>query len=127
MSQWTSTFAYKFTSPVYHNRITKPLQVALLFTENKTVPSRKEILKSIGEPNWENKGQLSCLFTALNWNRVIEYDKKNKCYVQGERYKEYLEYSLQQMTDLHAQSKHKEEHLQLLKETSQTLHFIMEE
>ena len=126
--QWQATHSYKFTRPVSRSSgLAKPLQVALLFNNNQTMKGRKEILKAIGESNWKTRGQLACLFTALNWNSVIKYDKETKSYIQGRRYKEFLEYSLNLMTRLGIQNKHKTEYLTLLRETSQTLHFIMED
>ena len=126
--QWQSTYSYRLTRPVSRTKgIAKTLQVALLLANKQTMKGRKEILKAIGESRWESKGQLACLFTALNWNNVIKYDKETKSYTQGRRYKEFLEYSLNLMKHLNIQHKHKDEYLTLLRETSQTLHFIMED
>jgi len=126
-SPWIGTLSYNFTKPVSKTKgISNPLKVALLFADGNTMKSRKLILKAIGEPRWEAKGQLACLFTALNWNAVIHYDKEQKCYIKGRRFNEYMEYTLKEMNQLHLQTKHKKEYLTVLKEISNTFHFIME-
>ncbi len=127
-SKWIGTLSYNFTRPVSKTKgLAYTLRVALMFTADKTVRTRALILKELGEPRWNVQGQLACLFTALNANDVIEYDKESKSYIKGSRHKEFLEYSLVMIHKHNLKDQHKEEYLTILKELSQTLHFIMEE
>lgn len=127
-SEWQATLSYNFTRPVSKTKgIANTLKVALLFVNGNTMKSRALILKELGEPRWKSKGQLSCLFTALNWNHVIYYDKKLRCYVQGKRYREFLEYSLKQIVKLQLKQQHNKVYLQVMKESSLSAHFILED
>jgi len=124
--QWTSTFSYNFTCPVSKHKVAYTLKVALMFSGDRTMQSRSLILKELGVERWKTKGHLSCLFTALNYNHVIFYDKKQKCYTKGKRYKEFLEYSLKLMNNLQTKLQHNEIYLQVIKETSNSAHFILD-
>ena len=108
--------------------LSKQLKIALLFTDGQTVETRKDILLKVGVDKklaYKN-GYNSSLFSTLTINGVIEYDKKNKTYKAGWKYKEYLKHCSEYMM---AKGYHKKEnkiYLAMLKETSQSLHFILE-
>jgi len=127
-SEWLATLSYNFTRPVSKTKgLANTLRVALLFAEDNTVRTRALILKELGEPRWEAKGQLACMFTALNTNRVIKYDKESKSYIKGSRHKEFLEYCFRLIQDLNLKDTYKEEFVVIAKEVSQSLHFILED
>ncbi len=127
-SEWIGTGGYNFTQPVSkRDGLTHSVRVALLFLTGKPTKTRALILKGIGEPRWKAKGQLACLFTALNNNDVIAYDKDNKTYVRGRRFKEFLEYCILLINKHDLRKDHRTEYLQMMREVSQTVHFILED
>jgi len=105
--------------------ITNLFKIALLFTENKTRSSRKEILLEIGiEPeSVSKKGYYASIFGTLTANEIIFFDGKK--YTSGTRFKEYLEHCAKQMVDLGFNTEKRKLYKTLLKETSQALHFIL--
>lgn len=127
--QWIGTLSYNFTKPISTKGVSKTLKIALLLLNAEAAPkTRSEVLKGIGVPKQiaERRGYNSCIFTALNWNKVIEFDKKTKSYIKGERFKEFLEYTLQLIVaNPTLKQKHKKEYLLVLKATSNVLHFMM--
>lgn len=127
-TQWTGTLSYNFTRPIHPKKgVAKTLKVALLLL-NESPKTREEILLRIGVAAKvaAKKGQYSCIFTALNWNQVILYDKTKRAYIQGERFKEFMAFTLQLIaSDPTIKKKHKKEYHQVLKATSNALHFIL--
>ena len=129
--QWIGTLSYNFTKPISSNKgVAKTLKVALLLAKEEAAQlTRKEILTGIGVPkeSAEKKGQYACLFTALNWNKVVVYDKTKRAYTKGERFKEFMQYTLSLLAENPSlKQKHKKEYLQVLKYSSNASHFIME-
>lgn len=124
--QWIGTLSYNFTRPVTIKHLAMTLKVALLLSKEKP-KSRGEILHKIGvsKKRAYRKGMYACLFTALNWNKVIEYDKKNKEYKKGDRYREYMEYTQKCFAkNPELKEKYKTEYQNVLLEASNSLHFI---
>lgn len=107
---------------------TKLLKMALLFTEGKTVKRRKDILIKVGLDKELacKKGYNSSLFDTLSRNCVIVYDKENRTYKAGRRYKEYLKHCVERMTAKGYQTKSKKIYSAMLKESSQSMHFILD-
>lgn len=129
-TEWVRSHAYKFTKPVSTKRLSLPLRVALLLAEGSSPKSRTEVLKLIGMSDVvaNRKGQYTGIFTALNWNQVVVYDKKSKTYTKGKRFKEYMQFTLTLMVaNPEIKKKFKKEYLQVLKCASNAAHFIMAE
>jgi hypothetical protein len=124
--QWIGTLSYNFTRPFSNKGIAMTLKVAILLSKDKP-KSRGDILYNIGIPKKRayRKGSYTCLFTALIWNNVIEYDKKNKEYKKGNRYREYMEYAQKCFVgNPKLKEKYKKEYQSVLLEASNSLHFI---
>lgn len=125
--QWIGTLSYNFTRPVSNKGISRTLKVALLLREEKP-KTRGDILYAVGvkKDRAYKKGQYASLFTALVWNKVIEYDKKVKHYIKGERYAEFMEYT-NSIFASHPElkKKFKKEYNQVLLEVSPYIHYVL--
>jgi hypothetical protein len=127
-SPWIGTLSYNFTRPVSAKGVAKTLKVALLFTQTEVIHKRSDILERIGVSKKDSKkhGYNACLFTALNWNRVIEYDKSIKGYKRGERYREFMEYTLNIFgNDPKLKMEHNKTYQEVAKASSNALHFMI--
>lgn len=125
--QWIGTLSYNFTRPLSNKGITMSLKVAILLIKDNP-KGRGEVLHKIGVSKRKayTKGMYACLFTALNWNKVIEYDKQSKAYKKGERYKEYMEYTLSYFNQRpKLKEKYRIAYQNVLLESSKVMHFIM--
>lgn len=126
-SPWTTTLSYHFTDPCSKERISNPLKVALLFLTHKEIKSKKEILKLIGysKEKYSLPGYLSGLFTALNWNEVVKYNRDSKTFQPGPRFQEYLEYTVDYIQKNNLQKAHRKEYQKILCKVSPSVHFIV--
>ncbi len=125
--QWIGTLSYNFTKPISSKGVSRTLKVALLLIDTKP-KSRGDILYAVGvnKARAYIKGQNACLFTALVWNKVIEYDKKEKNYVKGERFKEFMEYTFDMFNkNPDFKKKYRREYKEVLLQTSNALHYIL--
>jgi len=106
---------------------TRLLKIALLFIEGKSEKNRKDILIKVGvaKDRASANGQNSSLFSTLMVNGVIEYDKENKVYKSGNRFKEYLQYCAEYMSLKGTHKRRKKLYLSMLKESSQAMHFML--
>ena len=131
MQQWHRTHEYAFTKPLNNKRVTHILRLAVLITHTE-LKSRKDALRKLGIPEERvlKPGQLTCVFNSMIANNVITYDKIKKCYKKGKRHKEYMQYVVSQIQKLKTPSKEVQDFLDreyktILKECSNSLHFIL--
>lgn len=101
---------------------TKQTNIVLLFLDNKIVPTRERVLMEVGVPkvDAERKGFNSSLFSLLNVNKVIRHTGKH--YEAGPNFKEYLKECVR---DLDKQRIKNKLYYLLLKNISNSLHFIV--
>jgi len=121
---WEHTHEYTLAVPLTQNKISRPLQLVLLLLKSKSYPNRKNILEKLKLERTDDRGRLTCMFTILNTNKIIHYDKKAKCYVRGERYKEYLKFCLDYIEKRNLKETHKKIYENILMGISPAIHFI---
>ena len=124
---WVANHSYNLKRFINKSKISLPVRLALIFVNEDTPGTRTVILKKMGIERFENKGYLSGLFSAMTQNSILKYSHKDKSYIKGERYKEFLEDICKQITDLNLTTLYNKEYLELVKGSSQALHFILED
>ena len=122
---WIANIGYNLKVFATKSKLTLPTQVALLFTDNQTPGTRKEILKSLGIKKYNRKGYLSGLMSILSINNIIKYEPLKKSYITSFRYIEFLKAIQKQIEDNNLRDLYKEEYFKILQLTSQTVHFIL--
>jgi hypothetical protein len=125
--QIVKTHEYRLTCPIKRPLgITKVFKLAFLFKEQERIKTRYEIFRKLGysKKDSKRKGWDSCMFTALNSNKIIEYDVKAKTYIRGENWKEYMQFCITYMEQKHLTQKYRKLYTQLLEICNPSMHFI---
>ena len=125
--RWTANHSYNLKTFANKSKLSLPVKLVLVFLTNTSPGTRPVILKSMGVERFKDAGYLSGLFSVMTQNGIIKYSSKDKSYIRGRRYKEFLKDVERQLLDKKLSTLYKKEYVQILKEVSQSLHFITED
>ena len=125
--RWTASYGYNLKQFMNKTKLHLPVRVALLFIGKEFPGTRPMILKTLGDDRSKVAGHLTGLFAVMTQNSILKYSKKDKSYIRGRRYKEFLEDVEKQLLDKRLSTLYKKEYMILLRETSQSIHFIKED
>lgn len=115
--------SHKKALPFKDGEFTKQFKISCLFLGGKTKKSRKDILLSVNEFRVNEHSTFNAsLFQTLLKNEIIKYDGEYKA---GERFKEYAQYCAKELVRLGLHKRFRKLYANLLKESSNAMHFIM--